>query len=217
VCGNIHEDLLLILQHWPCALSHRRWHGDIKSKITCIRLITQMRSYKNRFNSLVATSSRFTRATLFAFAAHHRPPIEIFGRRIQLNYSWRHLRTLQWRSTHIWDSGSGYNRGKTTERKHYRWWTGAHFRLQINTMKCMPFWKGCNRHVDYLDRSHRGLSQVPYELHRYARCLEELLLDGNLITNLPQVPVYSSDKWQCFHLEQTKLILTVIVASFYCV
>jgi len=56
-----------------------------------------------------------------------------------------------------------------------------------NMMKCIPFWKGCNRGIDYLDRSHRGLDHVPYELHRYARCLEELLLDGNLITDLPRV------------------------------
>jgi len=54
-------------------------------------------------------------------------------------------------------------------------------------MKCMPFWKGCNRNVDYLDRSHRGLNQIPVELLRYATCLEELLLDGNLIADLPRV------------------------------
>jgi len=54
-------------------------------------------------------------------------------------------------------------------------------------MKCMPFWKGCSRNVDYLDRSHRGLNQIPVELLRYTTCLEELLLDGNLISDLPRV------------------------------
>jgi len=54
-------------------------------------------------------------------------------------------------------------------------------------MKCVPFWKGCNRDVDYLDRSHRGLNHVPFDLQRYGRCLEELLLDGNLIRDLPLV------------------------------
>jgi len=59
----------------------------------------------------------------------------------------------------------------------------------VNAMKCVPFWKGCNRDVDYIDRSHRGLHHVPFDLDRYARCLEELLLDGNLITSLPRVHV----------------------------
>jgi len=51
----------------------------------------------------------------------------------------------------------------------------------------MPFWKGCNRHVEYVDQRHQGLERVPDELHRYARSLEELLLDANHIKDLPKV------------------------------
>lgn len=56
-------------------------------------------------------------------------------------------------------------------------------------MKCMPFWKGCNRNVDYIDQSHRCLTVVPDEVLRYARTLEELLLDSNQIRELPPVSV----------------------------
>jgi len=54
-------------------------------------------------------------------------------------------------------------------------------------LRCMPFWKGCNRHVEYVDQRHQGLERVPDELHRYARSLEELLLDANHIKDLPKV------------------------------
>ena len=51
----------------------------------------------------------------------------------------------------------------------------------------MPFWKGCNRHVEYVDQRHQGLERVPDDIHRYARSLEELLLDANHIKDLPKV------------------------------
>jgi len=54
-------------------------------------------------------------------------------------------------------------------------------------LRCMPFWKGCNRQVDYVDQRHRNLDQVPDELLRYSRTLEELLLDANHIRELPKV------------------------------
>ena len=54
-------------------------------------------------------------------------------------------------------------------------------------MKCMPFWKGCNRNIDFIDQRHRGLTKVPDEVERYSRTLEELLLDSNQIRDLPKV------------------------------
>jgi len=51
--------------------------------------------------------------------------------------------------------------------------------------KCMPFL--CNRHVDYVNKSSCNLSSVPDEVLRYARTLEELLLDNNQIKDLPKV------------------------------
>jgi len=51
----------------------------------------------------------------------------------------------------------------------------------------MPFWKGCNRHVEYVDQRHQGLERVPDDIQRYARSLEELLLDANHIKDLPKV------------------------------
>jgi len=54
-------------------------------------------------------------------------------------------------------------------------------------LRCMPFWKGCNRHVEYVDQRHQGLERVPDDIQRYARSLEELLLDANHIKDLPKV------------------------------
>jgi protein scribble len=41
--------------------------------------------------------------------------------------------------------------------------------------------------VDYVDQRHRNLDHVPDDLQRYARTLEELLLDANHIRELPKV------------------------------
>ena len=54
-------------------------------------------------------------------------------------------------------------------------------------LKCLPFWKACNRHVDYIDKRHCNLTQVPEDILRYVRTLEELLLDANQIRELPRV------------------------------
>jgi len=51
--------------------------------------------------------------------------------------------------------------------------------------KCMPFL--CNRHVDYVNKTSCNLTSVPDEVLRYARTLEELLLDNNQIRDLPKV------------------------------
>ena len=53
--------------------------------------------------------------------------------------------------------------------------------------KCIPpFLKGCNRQVEYVDKRHCTLSTVPEDIMRYARSLEELLLDANHIRDLPK-------------------------------
>ena len=53
--------------------------------------------------------------------------------------------------------------------------------------KCIPLFKGCNRQVEYIDKRHCSLSQVPDDIMRYARSLEELLLDANHLRDLPRV------------------------------
>ena len=35
--------------------------------------------------------------------------------------------------------------------------------------KCIPIFKGCNRQVEYVDKRHCSLSNVPEDLFRYAR------------------------------------------------
>nr|XP_013004399.1 leucine-rich repeat-containing protein 1 [Cavia porcellus] len=50
---------------------------------------------------------------------------------------------------------------------------------------CIPLWR-CNRHVESLDRRHCSLVCVPEEVYRYARSLEELLLDANQLRELPE-------------------------------
>lgn len=57
-----------------------------------------------------------------------------------------------------------------------------------NMFKCLPpFLKGCNRQVEYVDKRHCSLSTVPEDILRYARSLEELLLDANHLRDLPKV------------------------------
>ncbi|XP_055679755.1 protein lap4 isoform X4 [Lutzomyia longipalpis] len=52
--------------------------------------------------------------------------------------------------------------------------------------KCIPIFKGCNRQVEYVDKRHCSLPNVPEEILRYSRSLEELLLDANHIKDLPK-------------------------------
>ena len=53
--------------------------------------------------------------------------------------------------------------------------------------KCIPLFKGCNRQVEYIDKRHQSLANVPEDIMRYARSLEELLLDANHLRDLPKV------------------------------
>ncbi len=53
--------------------------------------------------------------------------------------------------------------------------------------KCIPIFKGCNRQVEYVDKRHCSLNTVPEDIIRYARSLEELLLDANHLRDLPKV------------------------------
>ena len=55
--------------------------------------------------------------------------------------------------------------------------------------KCIPIFRGCNRQIDYIDKRHCSLPTVPEDIFRYARTLEELLLDANHIRDLPKVCV----------------------------
>jgi len=52
--------------------------------------------------------------------------------------------------------------------------------------KCIPLFKGCNRQVEYIDKRHCSLANVPEDIMRYARSLEELLLDANHLRDLPK-------------------------------
>ena len=52
--------------------------------------------------------------------------------------------------------------------------------------KCIPLFKACNRQVEYIDRRHCNLTDVPDDILRYTRCLEELLLDANQLKELPK-------------------------------
>ncbi|CAH1173628.1 unnamed protein product [Phaedon cochleariae] len=52
--------------------------------------------------------------------------------------------------------------------------------------RCIPIFKGCNRQVDYVDKRHCSLINVPEEILRHSRSLEELLLDANRIQVLPK-------------------------------
>ncbi|XP_025417497.1 protein lap4 isoform X4 [Sipha flava] len=52
--------------------------------------------------------------------------------------------------------------------------------------RCIPIFKGCNRQVECVDKRHSSLNSVPEEILRYARSLEELLLDANHLRELPK-------------------------------
>ncbi|XP_041465950.1 protein scribble homolog isoform X4 [Lytechinus variegatus] len=52
--------------------------------------------------------------------------------------------------------------------------------------KCIPLFRACNRHVEYIDKRHCNLPGVPDDVYRYARTLEELRLDANQIRDLPR-------------------------------
>lgn len=53
--------------------------------------------------------------------------------------------------------------------------------------RCIPMFKGCNRQVECVDKTHCSLQTVPDDIMRYSRSLEELFLDANHIRDLPKV------------------------------
>ncbi len=57
----------------------------------------------------------------------------------------------------------------------------------ITMFKCIPLFRGCNRQVEYIDKRHCSLPNVPDDVLRYSRTLEELLIDANHIRELPKV------------------------------
>lgn len=59
--------------------------------------------------------------------------------------------------------------------------------------KCIPIFKGCNRQVEFVDKRHCSLPQVPEEILRYSRTLEELFLDANHIRDLPKVSDFQKE------------------------
>nr|CAH8832232.1 unnamed protein product [Trichobilharzia regenti] len=52
--------------------------------------------------------------------------------------------------------------------------------------KCLPIIGPCGRHVDHIDRRHSKLEQVPDDVMRNFRTLEECRLDANQIKELPK-------------------------------
>ncbi|CAG0880347.1 unnamed protein product [Darwinula stevensoni] len=58
--------------------------------------------------------------------------------------------------------------------------------MSANMFRCVPLFKGCNRQVEYVDKRHCLLANVPDEILRYGKSLEELLLDANKIRDLPK-------------------------------
>ncbi|CAK9293627.1 unnamed protein product [Gordionus sp. m RMFG-2023] len=51
---------------------------------------------------------------------------------------------------------------------------------------CIPTLMGCNRQIEYIDKRHCSLPNVPEDIFRYSRTLEELLLDANHLKDLPK-------------------------------
>ena len=54
-------------------------------------------------------------------------------------------------------------------------------------MSCVALLKTCNSQVGSVDKSHCGLATVPDDILRYARSVDELLLDSNQIRDIPRV------------------------------
>jgi hypothetical protein len=73
---------------------------------------------------------------------------------------------------------------KEFKRRNYKTTNNKKF---VKMFKCIPLFKGCNRQVEYIDKRHCSLTNVPEDIMRYARSLEELLLDANHLRELPKV------------------------------
>lgn len=57
----------------------------------------------------------------------------------------------------------------------------------MKMIRCIPFFKTCNRQVDYIDKSYCSLTTVPEDIMRFRNTLEELYLNSNHIRELPRV------------------------------
>lgn len=60
--------------------------------------------------------------------------------------------------------------------------------------------------VEYVDKRHCSLNAVPEDILRYARSLEELLLDANHLRDLPKV-----SQTFCLSLDESFAIATILV------
>lgn len=76
---------------------------------------------------------------------------------------------------------------------------------------CIPLWR-CNRHVETIDKRHCTLNYVPDEIYRYARSLEELMLDANQLRDLPKV---SRKRLPLVHLNGKFRCMVKKMACFY--
>lgn len=74
--------------------------------------------------------------------------------------------------------------------------------------RCIPIFKGCNRQVEFVDKRHCSLPNVPEDILRYSRSLEELLLDANHIRDLPKV-LYTK-----LSIQKYTLILFINILEF---
>lgn len=72
----------------------------------------------------------------------------------------------------------------------------------------IPIFKGCNRQIEFVDKRHSSLVNVPEDILRYSRSLEELLLDANHIRDLPKVTAASGN------LPGNKLMALLFAAFF---
>lgn len=69
--------------------------------------------------------------------------------------------------------------------------------VRVVMFTCLPFVKPCGKQIDHIDRRHAKLDQVPDEVLRSFRTLEECRLDANQIKELPKARVYLSDWSSC--------------------
>ena len=77
--------------------------------------------------------------------------------------------------------------------------------IKVKMFKCIPLFKGCNRQVEHIDKSHCSLSTIPEDILRYARSLEELELGANHLRDLPKVSIWRWDQV----LKKLSLIKTI--------
>ena len=65
-----------------------------------------------------------------------------------------------------------------------------------------------SRRVEYLDKTHCSLARIPEEVYRNERWLEELILDMNMIQELPPV---SKEHTKSRALNRYSIVLSCIL------